>query len=161
MLFRSGRWLRELPRSPAWPVLVGALLVAAAVVRLHKLDFQPLDDDEYASCQAVLAIAETGTPRFVPEGVYYTRSPAYHYLVGAIVRLFGANLWTLRLPSVAFGVATTLLILRFGDRLVGHPWVGFGAALLYALHPFAIFSAHLVRFYQQQQFFALLCIYLF
>jgi len=158
---RLGAMVRDLPRSRWWPVLVGCLLVGAALLRTHKIDFQPLDDDEYASCQAILSIAETGAPAFVADGVYYTRSPLYHYLVGAVVRLFGPHLWSLRLPSAFFGVATTLLIVRFGERLLGHPWVGFGAALLYALHPFAIFSAHLVRFYQQQQFFALLCLWYF
>ena len=156
----AGR-LRDLPRTPAWPVLVACLLVGSAILRIHKLDFQPLDDDEYASCQAILAIAETGAPGFAADGVYYTRSPAYHYLVGGLVRLFGPTLWAMRLPSAAFGVATTLLIVQFGQRLLGRPWVGLAAAVLYALHPFAIFSAHLVRFYQQQQFFTLLCLWYF
>jgi hypothetical protein len=156
-----GRAALHLPRTRAWPVLVGCLLVLCGVLRVYKLDFQPLDDDEYASAQAVVGIAETGAPRFVPDGVYYTRSPAYHYLVGAVVRLCGENLWAMRLPSAAFAVATAALMLRFGDRLLHRPWVGFGAALLFSLHPFAIFSAHLVRFYQQQQFFSLLTVYLF
>nr|WP_303652776.1 glycosyltransferase family 39 protein [Paludisphaera mucosa] len=125
------------------------------------MDFQPLDDDEYASCQAVLGIARSGAPKFVPDGVYYTRSPAYHYLVGAIVWAFGENLWAMRLPCAALGVATALLMYRLADRLMHRPWVGLGAMLLYTLHPFAIFSAHLVRFYQQQQFFSLLAVYWF
>jgi Dolichyl-phosphate-mannose-protein mannosyltransferase len=148
----------RLPRTRAWWPLVGAVLVACGVLRVYKLDFQPLDDDEYASCQAVIEIAHGGTPRFVPEGVYYTRSPAYHYLVGAIVWAFGENLWAMRLPCAAFGVATALLMYRLADRLMHRPWVGLGAMLLFALHPFAIYSAHLVRFYQQQQFFALVAV---
>ena len=101
-----GDRLARLPRTHAWPVLVAALLIFCGVLRIYKLDFQPLDDDEYASCQAVVGIAQSGVPRFVPEGVYYTRSPAYHYLVGAIVWAFGENLWAMRLPCAAFGVAT-------------------------------------------------------
>ena len=54
-----------------------------------------------------------------------------------------------------------MLILRLADRLMHRPWAGFGAALLFTLHPFAIFSSHLVRFYQQQQFFSLVAVYLF
>jgi hypothetical protein len=154
-------WLVRLPRSRAWWLLIAALLVLCAVLRIYKLDFQPLDDDEYASCQAVIGIARSGAPRFVPEGVYYTRSPGYHYLVGAFVWAFGANLWAMRLPCALFGVATALLIYRFADRLLNKPWVGLGAMLLFTLHPFAIFSAHLVRFYQQQQFCSLLAVYWF
>lgn len=156
-----GAWLVRLPRTRAWYPLVGAVLVLCGVVRIYKLDFQPMDDDEYASCQAVLGIARMGAPKFVPEGVYYTRSPGYHYLVGAVVWAFGENLWAMRLPCAAFGVATALLIYRLADRLMHRPWTGMGAMLLFTLHPFAIYSSHLVRFYQQQQFCSLVAVYWF
>ena len=151
----------RLPKTRAWPVMIGVVLVLCAVLRIYKLDFQPMDDDEYASCQAVIGIARCGAPAFVPEGVFYTRSPGYHYLVGAFVWAFGANLWAMRLPCAAFGVATALLIYRFADKLMHRPWAGFGAMLLLTLHPFAIFSSHLVRFYQQQQFCSLVAVYWF
>ncbi|QEH34217.1 Dolichyl-phosphate-mannose-protein mannosyltransferase [Aquisphaera giovannonii] len=157
----AGARLARLPGTRAWAPLLGTVLVLCGVLRIYKLDFQPLDDDEYASCQAVLGIAEVGAPKFVPEGVYYTRSPAYHYLVGASVWAFGGNIWAMRLPCAAFGVATALLVYRMAVRLLHRPWIGLGATLLFTLHPFAIFSAHLVRFYQQQQFFALLAVYWF
>ncbi len=151
----------RVPKTRAWPFLVGALLILCGVLRIYKFDFQPLDDDEYASCQAVIGIARCGAPKFVPEGVYYTRSPAYHYLVGAVVWMFGENLWAMRLPCAMFGIATALLIIRTADQLMHRPWAGFGAALLFTIHPFAIFSSHLVRFYQQQQFFSLVAVYFF
>jgi 4-amino-4-deoxy-L-arabinose transferase-like glycosyltransferase len=137
------------------------VLFACAFLRVYKLDFQPLDDDEYASTQAIVAIARTGVPGFVPEEVWYTRSPVYHYLIGAVVALFGENLWAMRLPSAAFGVATALLTYRCGSRHLRRPWVGMGAMVLFTIHPFTIFSGHLARFYQQQQFFALLTFYWF
>ncbi|MGE3822561.1 MAG: ArnT family glycosyltransferase, partial [Isosphaeraceae bacterium] len=106
-------------------------------------------------------IAAVGTPKFVPDGVYYTRSPLHHYLVGAVVWVFGDNLWAMRVPSAIFGIATGLMIYRTADRLLGRPWVGMGALFFFTIHPFAIFSAHLVRFYQQQQFTALVAFYYF
>ena len=151
----------RLPRTRAWPLLIGAVLVVCGVLRIYKLDFQPLDDDEYASCQGVLAIASVGTPKFVPDGVYYTRSPFYHYFIGGIVWLFGNNLWSMRLPTAMFGIATALMIYRMGAKLLKRPWVGFGAMCFFTIHPFAIFSAHLVRFYQQQQFCSLVAVYWF
>ena len=156
----AGR-LARLPKSRAWYLLIGGTLVLCGVLRIYKLDFQPLDDDEYASCQAVVAIAQVGTPAFVPEGVFYTRSPFYHYLIGGIVWLCGANLWAMRLPTATFGVATALIIYWIALQLLRRPWVGFAAMFFFTIHPFAIFSSHLVRFYQQQQFFALLTIYWF
>ena len=151
----------RLPRTRAWYPLIGLILVLCGALRAYKLDFQPLDDDEYASCQGVVAIAREGTPKFVPDGVYYTRSPFYHYFIGAIVWVFGDNLWAMRLPTVMFGVATALMIYRTADKLMKRPWVGVGAMFFFTIHPFAIFSSHLVRFYQQQQFCSLVAVYWF
>ncbi len=152
---------RRLLRGLAWNAMILGVLVLSWWLRARDLEFQPLDDDEYASVQAVLAIARTGAPAFVPEGIYYTRSPAYHYLTGGIVALFGENLRALRLPSVFFGVATVWLTYWMGVRLFRSHFVGLGAMLLMALHPFEIFTSHVARFYQQQQFFVLLTIYCF
>ncbi len=144
-----------------WPKFVLCwILLLCAFLRAKDLDFQPLDPDEYASVQAILSIAHTGTPQ-LHEAIYYTRSPLYHYLVGGIVFLFGENIWALRLPSVLFAVATTALLYLIGARLLRSRWTGLVAAALYTIHPFAAFSGYLVRFYQQQQFFALLTVYFF
>jgi hypothetical protein len=136
-------------------VVAGALLL-----RAHALGSQPLDDDELASTRAVLAIARAGLPRYSAD-VYYSRSPLYHYFAGALVRVLGENIWALRLPSLLFGGATTLLVYLVGARLLRSRWTGLVAAALYAVHPYAIFVGHLVRFYQQQQFFTLATAYLF
>lgn len=151
--------------GPAWPrwgskFALCWILLACAFLRARDLDFQPLDPDEYASVQAIFAIARTGLPQMF-DTIYYTRSPLYHYLVGGIVALFGENIWALRLPSVAFAVGTAALLYLVGARLLRSRWTGLVAAALYTIHPFAAFSGHLVRFYQQQQFFALLTAYLF
>jgi 4-amino-4-deoxy-L-arabinose transferase-like glycosyltransferase len=158
--YSPARLLRELPRRRVFPVLLFLLLLSAAFLRAHHLSSQPWEDDELASAQAGLAIADTGLPKFV-DPVYYSRSPLYHYILGASARLFGHEIWALRLPSVAFGVATTWLIYLFGTRLLKSRWTGFIAAALYAVHPYAVFVGHMVRFYQEQQFFCLLTLYFF
>jgi 4-amino-4-deoxy-L-arabinose transferase-like glycosyltransferase len=150
-----------LPDTQIWFHLLIWVCVAAFVVRAYKLDLQPLDDDEYASVQAILSILENGTPAFVPEDVYYTRSPLYHYFTAALALPFGGNLWSLRLQSVAFGVATAWLSYLVGARLMGSRWVGFFSMLLVAFHPYEVFTSHVIRFYQMQQFFALLTMYFF
>ena len=156
------RWsLRRLPKTAYWPLLLGVVLVGAFWVRAYRVDFQPLDDDEYASTQAILAIAKTGIPEFAADGVWYTRSPLFHYSMGVLTWMLGANLWVLRLPSVLLGVATCWLTYCMGSRLLKSPWVGLAAMVLLAIHPFQIFTAHVVRFYQMQQFLALLTVYWF
>lgn len=151
----------HLPETRVWSHLIFGVVLLCVLLRAYKLDLQPLDDDEYASTQAILAILQSGLPSFVPEGVYYTRSPLFHYLTAAVAYPFGGNLWSLRLQSVAWSVATIMLTYLFGSRLLGCKWTGFGAALLLSVHPFEVFTGHVIRFYQMQQFFALLTIYLF
>jgi hypothetical protein len=151
---------RALPAHRAWPVVIGLVLVTCAFLRAHKLELQPWEDDEIASIQAALAVAETGLPRYSPD-VYYTRSPLYHYAVGATVRLLGANVWALRLPNILFATATAFLIYWVGARLLRSRWTGLIAAALYAVHPYAVYLGHIVRFYQPQQFFTLLAAYYF
>ena len=153
--------IRKLPKSRLWPVLICLVLVIAAFVRGHRLDFQPLDDDEYASTQAILAIANTGIPEFGVEGIWYTRSPLFHYVIGACAFVGGENLWSMRLPCVLFGVATCWLTYLTGSRLLKSPWIGFGAMTIMAIHPFEVFTSHVIRFYQMQQFLALLTVYFF
>ena len=154
-------FLRELPHTKLWFHLCIWVLLLGVFLRAYKLDLQPLDDDEYASAQAVMAILETGSPGFVPDDVYYTRSPMFHYVTAAIAWPFGGNLWSLRLQSVMWGVATAWLAYLCGSRLLNNRWVGFIAMLLLCVHPFEIFTGHVIRFYQMQQFFALLTVYLF
>lgn len=153
--------VRLLPESRVWPHLIVWVLLLCALLRGYKLDLQPLDDDEYASTQAIMAILETGVPRFVPDDIYYTRSPLFHYVTAAVALPFGGNLWSLRLQSVLWSVATVLLTYLCGSRLLGSRWIGFVSMILLTIHPFQIYTGHVIRFYQMQQFFALLTVYLF
>ncbi len=153
--------LRRLPDSRIWCHLIIWILLLGVLVRGYKLDLQPLDDDEYASTQAILAIMETGAPKFAADNVYYTRSPLFHYVTAALALPFGGNLWSLRLQTAGWGVATAWLVYWCGARLLNNRWVGLIAMLLMCLHPFEIFTGHVVRFYQMQQFFAMLTMYWF
>ena len=153
--------IRSLPNTRLWPHMIIWVLLLCALLRGYKLDMQPLDDDEYASTQAIAAIIETGVPNFVPEGIYYTRSPLFHYVTAAVAWPFGGNLWSLRLQSVFWSVATAFLVYLCGSRLLNNRWIGFAAMVLISIHPFQVFTGHVIRFYQMQQFFALLTVYLF
>ena len=48
-----------------------------------------------------------------------------------------------------------------GAKLLKSRWIGFTAMFLLTIHPFQIYTGHVIRFYQMQQFFALLTVYLF
>jgi len=143
-----------------WRILVGAGLALCFVSRAWQIDMQPPDEDEYASIQASLAIAQKGVPEY-QEGVWYTRSPAYHYLAGAVAAVTGGNIYTLRLLTVVFSCATAFLLCKLTRELTHNSFLALCALLLFSIHPFLIFTGHVARFYQQQQFFHLLVVYFF
>ncbi|MFT5881684.1 MAG: hypothetical protein ACI9FG_000170 [Crocinitomicaceae bacterium] len=136
------------------------LLVLVFITRGWMVHFQPIDDDEYASIQAVLAIAETGKPGLAGE-VWYSRSPLYHYLAAAVVKVFGPHIWSLRLYSVVLSVLTAWVLWGIAMRFFRDRWIACASVLVFALHPFLIFSGHIARFYQQQQLMVLLMVFLF
>ena len=152
--------LKKPERVWLWPVLVGAGITLCFVLRAWQIDLQPPDEDEYASLQASLAISQKGVPEY-QEGVWYSRSPAYHYLAGAVAALTGNNIYTLRLLTVLFSCATAFLLWKMTRELTHNRFLALCALLLFSIHPFLIFTGHVARFYQQQQFFHLLGLYFF
>lgn len=158
LFFLKGASFLRVKWNPRWTCC--ALLVFVFLLRAWKVDAQPIDDDEYASIQAVLSIAETGKPQIADE-IWYSRSPMYHYAAAVFVKLFGPNIWSLRLYSVLLSVATGWLVWLLARRYFRDPWLAGLALAIFALHPFLIYSGHIARFYQQQQFMVLLMLHLF
>jgi hypothetical protein len=152
--------VRGLARKWGWPLLVGSAIAFCFALRAWQLDYQPPDDDEYASIQASLAIGQTGVPKF-QEGVWYTRSPLYHYLAGAVAAVSGGNIYCLRLLSVLFSCASAALVWKMARELTNNRYLAFCALALYSVHPYSVFTAHVARFYQQQEFFHLLGLFFF
>jgi hypothetical protein len=152
--------VRIFRRPNAWTLAFAAVIILCFAVRAWQIDLQPPDDDEYASLQAALAIAKTGTPEFQP-GIWYTRSPVYHYLAGGVAAVSHGNLYALRLLSVLFACATAILVWRMTKEFTGQRLLALLATVLYAVHPYLIFASHEARFYQAHQFFHLLGLYFF
>src|SRR5580704_17867308 len=147
-------------RDWLWRVLVGLAVALCFVLRAWQIDTQPPDEDEYVSIQAALAIAKTGIPAF-QQDVWYTRSPAYHYLAGTVAALTGNNIYGLRLLTVFLSCATAILVWKIGRELTHNRFFAFCALILFVMHPFLVFTGHAARFYQEQQFFHLLGVYFF
>ena len=152
--------VRVFRRRSSWSLALAFGVILCFGLRAWQIDLQPPDDDEYASLQAALAIAKTGTPEFQP-GIWYTRSPVYHYLAGAVAAVSNGNLYALRLLSVLFACATAVLVWRMAREFTGQKLLAFFALILYAIHPYLIFCSHEARFYQVHQFFHLLGLYFF
>ncbi|MGJ8673370.1 glycosyltransferase family 39 protein [Rubritalea sp.] len=154
------RWKGQLKADSHSTLWLVGLLCLVFMSRAWMVHYQPIDDDEYASIQAMLAIAETGAPH-LSEDIWYSRSPLYHYMAAGVVKVFGPHIWSLRLYSVVLAVFTAWVMWRICIRYFSERWVACASVLIFALHPFLIFSGHIARFYQQQQFMVLLMIYLF
>jgi Dolichyl-phosphate-mannose-protein mannosyltransferase len=152
--------LNALMRRWGWPLLAGSAMLLCFVLRAWQIDVQPPDDDEYASIQASLAIAQKGVPEF-QEGVWYTRSPLYHYLAGAVAAVSGSNIYGLRLLTVIFSCASAALLWKLAKDLTHDRSLAFCALVFYAIHPYTVFTGHVARFYQQQEFFHLLGLWFF
>jgi hypothetical protein len=87
-------------------ILIGILLLAAvaAYLRFHCLGCLGFRWDEDLTALAVKALAMTGTPE-LPSGMIYTRFFPYQHLMAMSVNLLGFSEFSMRLPSVLFGLA--------------------------------------------------------
>lgn len=141
-------------------VLLIFFCVLVFITRSWNAAHQPIDDDEFASIQAIVSIAKTGFPEIAPD-IFYSRSPLYHYLVGAVTWIFGNNLMVMRMFTALTSVATLIVLWHLCRLVTQSRFVRVAAALIFILHPFLIFTGHIARFYQQQQLLVVLTIYCF
>lgn len=134
-------------------LVVGAIALVAAALRLWRLGALGIVADENISILAVDGILEHGYP-LLPSGMIYLRLGWFGYVVAAFAGVFGHNEFWLRLPAVLFNVAAIPLAYLFASRLFSKP-VGLVVAALVALSPPEIEIARLVRMYAPFAFFYL------
>ncbi len=129
-----------------WPAI--GIFVLALCVRLAfqagvvGMDAAPRDDEvHYDSIARSLA---RGGPYATEDGSRSSRAPAFPLLLGAIYRVFGQRYEVARLAQALMGAAVCPVVLALGVRLFTPP-VGILAALVCAVHPYAVFwSAYLL-----------------
>lgn len=125
------------PRSArAWPWPEILILLLAAVLRFAALDLKPPHFDEGVNGWFADRITETGFYSYDPTNYH---GPLHMYAVFAAQKLFGREIWALRLPAVLAGLAAVWLTLRFG-RFLGANVARWAAAAL-AVSPAAVFYA--------------------
>jgi 4-amino-4-deoxy-L-arabinose transferase-like glycosyltransferase len=133
-------------------------VMTAWALRVHRLEAQSLWYDEAVTAHvASQGIAEL--TRWTAEDI---QPPLYYYGVSVWTRLMGAGQpgeWTLRFPSVAFGVLIVPLMWAVGRRLIGRG-AGVAAAWLTALHPLYVYYSQEARMYTQLVFLGVLAGYL-
>lgn len=118
------------------------ILIIATVLRFFLLDNVPssLNWDEVSMGYTAYTVGNTGMDEWGEKLPLLFRSygewksPVYIYLLVPLVKLFGMNPWSVRLPSAIAGVIAVYLTYLIGRRLYSEK-VGLWASLLLAISP--------------------------
>ena len=134
-------------------VLIGVIILAAAVLRLWKLGDVPFMHDEFS---ALLRTRFDNFHDFIQQGVMPDSHPiGVQLFLWGWVKLFGMNEFWVKLPFALMGIGSIYLI-----YLIGRQWfnrkVGLFAAAFFAVSQFTVFYSQLARPYSAGLFFVLL-----
>ena len=98
--------------------------------------------------------------RILTERIYDGHPPLYYYLLHFWSLMVGNSEFSVRFPSLFWGVLTVPLAMAVGQRLGGKT-VGVIAALFVTISPELVYYSRLIRMYSLATFLALLSLYLF
>ncbi|NHC33433.1 glycosyltransferase family 39 protein [Scytonema millei] len=148
--------------SPIWNqwLILGAIVAIGFIVRTYNLGFVDLDADENTSLDATRGILRTGAPQ-ATSGIWYTRSPAYHYMLALWLRLFGDSVVNARFLSVLWGTATLVLVFILTRKITGKAWLALIVTAILAFDPSQVYFSRFIRFYQVVQCLSILSFWLF
>lgn len=125
------------------------------ILRTFNIGYEALQADENVSWDAARGILRTGTPESI-SGIYYTRSPLYHYLLAGWLWLFGDTISMARLYSVLPGVAVLVAVYYLVLAMTKRHSLALICAFLLAIDPWQINMSRNIRFYQQLQLFGVI-----
>jgi uncharacterized membrane protein YuzA (DUF378 family) len=134
-------------------ILLGVIMVVAAVLRLWKLGQVPFMHDEFS---ALLRTRFDNFHDFIQQGIMPDSHPiGVQLFLWGWVKLFGWSAFWVKLPFVLMGIGSIYLI-----YLIGRQWfnrkVGLFSAAFFAVSQFTIFYSQLARPYSAGLFFVLL-----
>ena len=134
-------------------VLIGVIILVAAVLRFWKLGQVPFMHDEFS---ALLRTRFDNFYDFIQQGVMPDSHPiGVELFLWLWVRIFGWREFWVKLPFVLMGIGSIYLI-----YLIGRQWfnrkVGLFSAAFFAVSQFTIFYSQLARPYAAGLFFVLL-----
>ncbi len=137
-------------------ILIGVIILVAAVLRLWKLGQVPFMHDEFS---ALLRTRFDNFHDFILQGVMPDSHPiGVQLFLWGWVKLFGMNEFWVKLPFVLMGIGSIYLI-----YLIGRQWfnrkVGLFSAAFFAVSQFTVFYSQLARPYSAGLFFVLLMAY--
>ena len=155
------RWRGWANQNGFWLAL-GLIVLGSLAMRLHNLTAFSLDQDDILIRNYAMGIFDRGYPslNFYNHVIRITTYELVPYPIAISCLIFGWSDWAVLLPSVVFGTLTTLLLGVVGRNLFD--WrTGLLAALIHAFDPLNVFWAQHCFHPSQDQFFAILTIWLF
>ena len=134
-------------------ILLGVIMLVAAVLRLWKLGQVPFMHDEFS---ALLRTRFDNFHDFIQQGVMPDSHPiGVQLFLWGWVKLFGWSEFWVKLPFVLMGIGSIYLI-----YLIGRQWfnrkVGLFSAAFFAVSQLTVFYSQLARPYSAGLFFVLL-----
>ena len=134
-------------------ILLGVIMLVAAVLRLWKLGQIPFMHDEFS---ALLRTRFDNFHDFIQQGIMPDSHPiGVQLFLWGWVKLFGWSAFWVKLPFVLMGIGSIYLI-----YIIGRQWfnrkVGLFSAAFFAVSQFTIFYSQLARPYSAGLFFVLL-----
>jgi hypothetical protein len=129
-------------------------------LRVYNIGFESLDTDESISFDAIRGILRTGAPE-ATSGIWYTRSPFYHYMVALWLQLVGNSAVNVRVLSALWGTATLGAVFILARKITGKVWVALVVTALLAIDPWQLWYSRFIRFYQVLQFMSLVSLWAF
>jgi len=134
-------------------ILIGIIILVAAILRLWKLGQVPFMHDEFS---ALLRTRFDNFHDFIQQGVMPDSHPiGVQLFLWVWVRLFGWSEFWVKLPFALMGIGSVYLV-----YLIGKQWFnrksGLFAAAFFAVSQFTVFYSQLARPYAAGLFFVLL-----
>jgi 4-amino-4-deoxy-L-arabinose transferase-like glycosyltransferase len=111
--------------------VLGLILAVAAGLRIHRLDYQSLRNDELSSWlrSSFPSFADVIEHGVLPD----VHPPGYHLILYLVQRTIGDGEWALRAPSVVFGTLAVLAVFTLARRLYSTQAGLFAATLMATL----------------------------
>jgi hypothetical protein len=153
-------WLQSHWHQRGETIILIGITILGFIIRVYLLEFNDLQGDENVSWDAAKGILKTGVPQSSSE-IWYTRSPAYHYMLATWLKIFGDSIFTARLLSVLWGTATLVIIFILAKKITKNSVLSLIITAFFMIDPWEIQVSRFIRFYQVMQCMSLLSFWLF
>ena len=150
---------KHLNHLPWYIILTIIILIFGLFLRLYQLSSPSLWMDEGYSLNAAFAILARGVP-ILDSGYPYWGAFPYTYLLAGIIKIFGLNLFFLRLPGVLVG-SLFILVFYYIVKKLFNRFTGILSAIFVGFSFWQIAWSRQIRMYIFVELFVWLSIYFF